>query len=116
MSPSLDNEIRDNLASYLLREISLSDFEDWFVSASWNVVQSKNQDSIDLVYEIELLLAEFSNGDWSEEELKDNFRPLVSNISATIGNVPHVIMDSAARVEWSPISLLSFDILCEGAS
>ena len=38
MSPSLDIEIRAKLVSYLVDEISLEEFEDWFVSASWNVI------------------------------------------------------------------------------
>jgi hypothetical protein len=79
MRPSLDIEIREKLASYLAGEISLADFEDWFVPASWNVVPSGNQAAANLVYEIEIWLAEFSDGFWREEELKNSLQPLVSN-------------------------------------
>jgi len=79
MRRSLDIEIRDKLASYLVGEISLRDFEDWFVPVSWNVIHSGNQVAVNLVYEIELWIAEFSDGFWSEDELKDQLRPLVEN-------------------------------------
>ena len=59
MNFSLDNEIREKLANYLVGKISLEEFEDWFVSASWNVDRSKNQVAINMVYEIELWLSEY---------------------------------------------------------
>ncbi|MBW1952185.1 MAG: hypothetical protein JRI66_03755 [Deltaproteobacteria bacterium] len=79
MKPALDLEIREWLARYLVEEISYEDFLAWFVPSSWNVGQSANQAVIDLVYEIELWLAEFSNDIWSEQELKQKLRPLVEN-------------------------------------
>ena len=56
MNLSPDNEIRDKLGSYLLGEISLEDFKDWFVPVSWNIDYSNNQAAINMVYEIELRL------------------------------------------------------------
>jgi len=79
MKSRLDIEIRDRLASYIVGEISLKDFEDWFVPVSWNIIHSGNLSAINLAYEVELWLAEFSDGYWSEDELKEHFKPLVMN-------------------------------------
>jgi hypothetical protein len=77
MRISLNLIIRDKLASYLVGELSLEDFEDWFVPESWNVAQTNDQNATNLVYEIELWLAEYSNGHWSEDELKDHLKLIV---------------------------------------
>jgi hypothetical protein len=110
MNPSLDNEIREKLVIYLVEEISLEDFEDWFVSASWNVSQSKNQAAINMVYEIELRLAEYSDGFRSEDELKNYLRPLVTDYKVEIGNDQNIKMDSIAKVDWYQLLSVSFDI------
>jgi hypothetical protein len=77
MDLSLDNDIREGLASYLLGEYSLEDFKDWFIPVLLDVDQSENQKAINMAYEIELRLSEYSNGYWNEDELKQLFRPLV---------------------------------------
>jgi hypothetical protein len=109
MNSSLDLEIRDKLGSYLLGEISLEDFKDWFVPSSWDVDHQNNQAAINMVYEIELRLAEYSNGYWSEDELKPLLRPLVADY-LKIGYDSIIVMDSVARVESYPLWSASFDI------
>lgn len=116
MNLSLDNEIRDKLGSYLLGEISLEDFEDWFVSASWNVNQSKNQAAINMVYEIELWLSEYSDGFRSENELQNLLRPLVVNYKVELVPIPGLQLGSNVRMERWLMSLVSFDKLSSGAS
>jgi len=73
MPNSLYWEIVGHLRAHLLGIESLDAFEDWFVARSWNIHQSGDQPSIDLVSEIELHLAEFSSGHWSEAELEKFF-------------------------------------------
>jgi hypothetical protein len=116
MNPSLENEMREKLASYLFGEISLEDFEDWFVSASWNVNQSKNQAAINIVYEIELRLAEYSDGFRSEVELKNLLRPLVENYQVELAPIPNFQLGSNARVDHWLLSPVSFHKLSSGAS
>jgi hypothetical protein len=112
MNPSLDIEIRDKLIFYLLGEISLEDFKGWFVPILWDVDHSNNQTAINMAYEIELRLAEYSDGYWNEDELKQFFRPLIENYSINI--VPMKI-GSNARVDQWLISVPSY-ILSSGAS
>jgi hypothetical protein len=74
MSRSLEFTIREQLAKYLSHEISLRDFKDWFFSNSWDIDRIGDPVLTDLVYGIKLDLAEFSHGDWTEEELHDLLR------------------------------------------
>lgn len=99
MGSRLDLDIREKLASYLVGEISLREFEDWFVPASWNVAQSNNSNAVNLVYEIELWLAEYSDGHWAEQDLKNHLKPLLTDYRVVVGYNIIVIMDSNAKVQ-----------------
>ena len=72
-------ELRQELARYLKGQCTLKDFEDWFVPRSWNINQNSNPSLRNLVSQIELSLAEFGNGDWTEEELRQEFGILLTN-------------------------------------
>ena len=72
----LDIEIRKQLLRYLTDEMSLQDFRDWFISATWNVERTGNIIAQEVAHEIELRFAEFSNGHWAEQELRRKLRPL----------------------------------------
>ena len=116
MEQSLDNEIREKLANYLVGEISLEEFEDWFVSPSWNVDQSKNQAAINMVYEIELWLSEYFDNFRSEDELKALLRPLVENYNVYIELIPGIGLGSNARVEmWSMLQVSSHILYAEAS-
>ena len=75
MPHPLDFNIREQLARYLASEISLHEFEDWFFPETWNIDQTDDLNLLNLVYGIKLRLAEFSNGDWTEDELHSRLRP-----------------------------------------
>src|SRR5215469_1451233 len=77
MAYSLDFNIRERLATYLANEISLSEFEDWFFPETWDVDQVDDLALLNLVYGIKLRLAEFSHGDWTEDELRSLLRPFI---------------------------------------
>jgi len=53
------SEIQEHLERYLLREISLDEFENWFSLATWNIHKTADQEGIDLAYSIEHQLALF---------------------------------------------------------
>ena len=72
-------ELRQELARYLKGQCTLKDFEDWFVPRSWNFSQNSNRSLQTLVSQIELSMAEFSNRDWSEAELRQQFGILMTN-------------------------------------
>jgi hypothetical protein len=70
MPQSLEFSIREQLASYLANQISLNEFEDWFFPETWDIDQTNDVALLNLVYGIKLLLAEFSNHDLTESELR----------------------------------------------
>ena len=79
MESSLDHDIRERLARYLRGETRLRDFDAWFVPATWEVDQERDPVAYDLTNEIYLRLAEYSNGQWTEAELKDRLRHFVES-------------------------------------
>jgi hypothetical protein len=112
MKSSLDNGIRESLASYLLGEYSLEDFNDWFIPVLLDIDHSENQKAINMAYEIELRLAEYSNGYWNEDEFKQLIRPLVENyeIEVNISSGPK-FSSNAQQNYRSLIPPVAFHIL-----
>ena len=70
MSYSLDYIVREQLAKYLVGEVSLREFGDQFFPEIWNVDMVNNVVLLNLIHEIKLLLAELGKGDWAENELR----------------------------------------------
>lgn len=63
---------------YLLAgKISLDDFEDWLVRSSWNMHLDSTSEAQELVWKIELSLAEHSSGHLDETELRTELKELV---------------------------------------
>ena len=78
MQNRLDLEIHDYLVRYLAEEISLQEFRGWFDASTWDLGErGANNDASDLAGEIELRLAEFSNGHWTEAELREKLQSLL---------------------------------------
>jgi hypothetical protein len=71
---SLNFQIREQLARYLSHEMSLHDFKTWFFAETWNADQHADTTVCNLIYGIKLDLAEFSQGDWTEDELRGLLR------------------------------------------
>jgi hypothetical protein len=78
MTGGIDLEIRERLWRYLNRDISLHDLQAWFVPVLWDIEQTHNPKAIELAGEVELRLAEYTNDDWTEDELRSELQPLVS--------------------------------------
>lgn len=71
-------EVYRQLIRYLTNEIPLNEFRNWFDASTWpNDENPESYRPSDIAGEVELRLAEFSNGHWSEEELRNNFHALV---------------------------------------
>jgi hypothetical protein len=72
------NDLKNRVSDYIAGEISLEEFEDWFVPTYWNVLTGKEEELSQMVYDIELRLAEYSRGNWTEHELKEHLNSLLS--------------------------------------
>ena len=84
MSTSLSTAIRANLARCLDGPWSLRAFDEWFVPATIDVERSGDAMAEALTWEIYLRLAEYSNGDCTEDELKGLLRQLVEPVAASV--------------------------------
>jgi hypothetical protein len=87
-----DNEIRQKANAYLRNELALDDFEDWLVSASWNMHKDSSRTAIDLASEIDSALMAYSS---SSQMTEDDFRARLSSALRTAAMTP-VSMDDAA--------------------
>ena len=83
MQPSFEQTIQERLDPYLRGEIPLGDFTSWFVPATWDIEQTGDERLRDLSNEIYLRLAEYANGHWTEAELKNRLRPLITTAAVT---------------------------------
>jgi hypothetical protein len=70
MADSLTRAIEARLERYLRGEDSLSDFEAWLVPETWDISPQSDRAAHELATAITLRIAEFTNGDWSEEDLQ----------------------------------------------
>lgn len=75
------SEILRKLGRYLKGADTLREFRDWFSPIAWNIEVSGDQQTIDLAYLVDGLLAESTSGGWPEfglkKELAAAIRPFV---------------------------------------
>jgi hypothetical protein len=75
-------EIHSHLADWLQGKISLSQFEDWFVPATWDIHKANDPEAESLVDEIELRLSEYSGRYLALERLREELRDLANSIDS----------------------------------
>lgn len=66
----LEEEIRRQIRRYLVGDISLDDFSDWFVGKMWDVEQTSPEETQQLVYKIDNALIRYSEGLITLSELR----------------------------------------------
>ena len=89
-----ESAIFEQLSRYLGNQISLDEFEDWFVQASWNAHLESDPVARKLVSAIELKLAEHSSGHLSETDLQEELRALIE---------PHFVYFSFPQGTGQPV-------------
>jgi hypothetical protein len=80
---SLRDDINDRISRYLAGQIELSEFHDWFIPATWDV-DAESAQVKRLAHRVQLFLAEFSNGDRLEDELRSGFWDILNRSSITV--------------------------------
>lgn len=75
-----ETAIRESVLSYLRNDISLADFESWFVRESWDLPDDCEEAVLELVSDIEYALIDFSNSHLTKEELRAALRRVSSEI------------------------------------
>ncbi|MBA2597221.1 MAG: hypothetical protein H0V00_11425 [Chloroflexia bacterium] len=74
MADPLTSSIRDQITALLADEISLLEFQDWLVGATWDIERHADPDVADLTYSSKLALAELSRGDISPTAFRERLR------------------------------------------
>ena len=88
------HQIRLRLADWISGKVSLADFEDWFVPATWNIQKAGDEDVESLVDEIELNLSEYSGGYLSKQQLRDVMISTLASISPI------------SVIDWQPVDAI----------
>jgi hypothetical protein len=78
---ALETSIRQQLKRHLAGELTLDEFTDWFVSASWGVDPHDDSGASHLTYAIELALAKRADDVLTADELTTTLRALSVNRS-----------------------------------
>lgn len=89
MDSSILGEIYSRLSLYLAGSVSLEEFHNWLIPATWDI--DAEPDKVKrLAHRLQLLLAEFSNGDRSEEDLRSSLWDLFpcTSVTVTVGDAP----------------------------
>jgi hypothetical protein len=81
MTDSLALVLREHVIAYLVDEVSLRDFQDRLVGATWDIEDRGDPHATDMAYEIKLALAEHSQGDISLQELREQLGDLVATVN-----------------------------------
>ena len=79
-----ESDIRHKLNSILRGELDLDDFEDWLVVNSWNMHLDSSPGAQDLVWSIELSLAEYSSDYIAHKELISKFFGLLEHTAISV--------------------------------
>ncbi len=77
----LELELRRKLIQYLLGNMSLREFQQWFVPTTWDIHLSTEPGAIDLTYKIDLRLAEYTSGHLPENQLRREFGDFSSRVT-----------------------------------
>ena len=77
MAQSLTSSIHDHIAALLSDEISLYEFQDWLVVATWDIERHADPAATDLAYSARLALAELSRSDISQPAFQERMTELV---------------------------------------
>ena len=76
----LDLLIRTQLARYFDGAITLDDFEEWFVSSTWNVeLAGQPANVLEIAEEVSDALFDLSTGDSTAADFKRRVRPLAAH-------------------------------------
>ena len=79
------NELKERIQSVLDHKLSIEEFEDWLVPNSWNIHLWAPRFLQDLVFGVELRLAELEKGHFGEDEFRSELESLLQEIIGIAG-------------------------------
>jgi len=99
---NITSELYEKVIEYVNDEISVTQFENWLLPNLGQILALPDCPPRDLAADIQLGLAEMSNGDRSEAELKDLIRELIEHSDIVICE-PTPYSVSAGTTNPSPV-------------
>lgn len=99
----LDLEISYRLVRYITGDESLADFRRWLLPVVWNLAEPENDEVSQLANRIELRLAEFMNGHWTEDDLRELFQRLVPLTSGIGTDMIPTVTGTAPSATSEPV-------------
>lgn len=98
-------QVRQQLSRYLAGQISLANFATWLTPVAFGVFEAEHTPAEDLVAEIELRLAEYTNGHWTEDDLRRLFRPITATYTSSLVPRPSVSLVSGTASLTRPTAV-----------
>lgn len=98
-------EVRRQLRRYIAGQLTLGDFATWLAPVALCVFEAEHTPTEDLVAEIQLRLAEYTSGHWTEEDLRRLLRPVTATYTAWLSPPPPVSFVSGTASLTQPATL-----------
>lgn len=115
MDTSLMTELQDRLMAYVSGQITLPQFEEWFVPSTWDAQDTDDTRLIQTRNAVDARIAEYTNRDWTEEELRDLLRPYAETRVIPFSNTTNSVLDPQSANE-SAINRVSLDLTLAGGA
>ncbi len=93
MASELEFEIQQHLSRYLDGSEERYEFENWLIPTLWDLAESDDEVSRELVGHIHNLIAETSNGDRSEKSLREELTRIATPFGPRIVSMSYEILD-----------------------
>lgn len=77
----LEQTIRHHLVSYLANELSLNQLTEVIARAIWNLAPEQNDEAADLIYAVQLALAERADQLLTPDEFRSQIRSLLETLT-----------------------------------
>lgn len=71
------------VVNFLLRQSSVSEFHEWFIPATWDI-DDESEEVKRFAHRVQLVLAELSNGDRTEDEAREAILDFLNPQSRTL--------------------------------
>jgi hypothetical protein len=83
MNQTTVHDLQHRVSQYLSNACTLDEFRDWFDDETWGLAAESDSPARRIAGEIELRLAEFTNGHRTEDDLRYHFESLLPKADKT---------------------------------
>jgi hypothetical protein len=106
----IDLEVSDRIARYLAGQSSLAEFRRWLLPIVWELAEPTSDERSDLANMVELRMAEFMNGHWTEADLRLLLARMLPSTSSLVSDltlrVSGVVASGPAKAVRTPTDFI----------